>query len=102
MVDALDKKRAKLMLGKTKDYANEDKLSNFKRVSEAARILRIDPRKSAASYARFMVLMKLDRWVNLDIKGVPPVNEGVEDTVIDLLNYTDLAWACDIENANAK
>ncbi len=39
----------------------------------------------------------MDRWCNLLNKGTPPKNESIRDTVLDLHNYIDLAYACDIE-----
>ena len=89
-----------LMVSKSADYAGDDVLANFKRLSEAARVLRIDPGKDPGSYALFMVLMKLDRWQNLRVKGSKPNNESIQDTVIDLHNYTDLAFACDSETCD--
>ena len=85
-----------LTIRKAADYADEDVLANFKRISKLAELLRIDPGKSPADYARFMILMKLDRWCNLCLKETSPKNESTKDTVIDLLNYTDLAYACEV------
>lgn len=88
---------SEIMLKKRSDYANEDVLSNFKRLSELAKLLNIDPRNSPADYALFMVAMKIDRWCNLRKQGKQPENESIMDTVIDLHNYIDLAYACEVD-----
>lgn len=97
--DGINSKRNDLMIDKSADYADDDVLANFKRISLLAKLLDIDVRRSPGDYARFMVLMKLDRWCNLKSKGVSPKCESVKDTVCDKLNYTDLAYACDVEDA---
>lgn len=75
---------------KTKDYATEDVLSNFKRVSLMIKILGIDttlPHGMACVY----ILLKMDRFCNLVFrKNQEPKNEAVEDTIDDWKNYLDL------------
>lgn len=87
----------KLLLNKSKDYANEDVLANFKRMSYLAGTLGIYPHVSPADCALFLALLKVDRWTNLRRKGASPKNESVKDTVMDLLNYVELAYCCDVE-----
>ena len=89
--------RTALSSRKSKDYANEDYLSNFKRMCNIAGTLDIDVRRSPADVALFLLLLKLDRWTNLRSKGAKPENEGVVDTVYDFHNYIDLGYACDVE-----
>jgi len=86
-----------LMVDKAGDYADKDVLANFKRISELVKLLDIDPRRSPTDYALFMAVMKIDRWCNLRSKGTPPKNESILDTVMDLHNYIDLAYACEVE-----
>ena len=100
-VQAIDEKRLALMLSKSQDYATGDSLSNFKRVNQLCRILDIDPRRSPADCARFLMILKVDRWCNLinNKKESEPENESIQDTVLDLHNYIDLAFCCDLETA---
>ena len=78
---------------KSYDYADDDLLSNFKRNSAIARMFRIDFSKDYHA-ALLMVLMKWDRLQNLMSQGRIPKNEGIEDTLIDGLNYSILMSAC--------
>ena len=103
LVNDLDRKRQSLSVGKSKDYATEDILSNFKRMSLVCKTLDIDVRRSPADCARFLLLLKLDRWCNLAKKeGESPVNEAVSDTVMDFLNYVNLAYACEVDESGYK
>ena len=89
--------RLALMTGKSHDYADEDALSNFKRLNILCKTLDIDTRRSPGDCARFLVMLKIDRWHNLLRKKVAPASESVQDTMMDLANYIDLAEACDTE-----
>lgn len=84
------------------DYADEDTLSNFKRLNQLCQILDIDPRRSPDACARFLLVLKLDRWCNLVRKGVEPLNETFYDTILDLHNYIDLAYACGIDGVEKR
>lgn len=83
-------KRNKIRKSKAKDYATDDVLSNFKRVSQLIGILGVDastPHGIAMVYA----LLKIDRLCNLVFRKVSkPENESLEDTINDLKNYIDL------------
>lgn len=87
------------MKGKSDDYANEEALSNFIRMHLLCNILGINPSRSPADCARFLMMLKVDRWCNLINTKSNPKNESVLDTVIDLHNYCDLAYACDIDES---
>ena len=91
LISDLTLTRADLHVKKSNDYATEDVLSNFKRVSGAARELDIDVH-TPQGYALFVALMKIDRINNL--RGKNPQNESVRDSYIDLLNYIELSYAC--------
>lgn len=97
MVNKLNEDRLRIRESKSKDYSGEDVLSNFKRISTAARHLNISV-YSPEGYAMFMILMKLDRINNL--RGRKAENESIEDSVIDLHNYADLMYACLKEREN--
>lgn len=95
--NATHEQRSKLMLGKAEDYANTDVLANFKRMSIICETLNINPGKSPTDCAMFLMLLKIDRWCNLRNKGTEPQNESVKDTINDLHNYIDLAYACEVD-----
>ena len=90
-----------LELSKAKghDYADEDVLSNFKRVAKIAQLYRIDF-SSPYQYALFMVLMKLDRMQNLLTQNKKPKNESLDDTDKDSFNYLMLSIALRKEQEN--
>ncbi len=97
--DSFDR-RVKLGAKKSKDYATEDVLSNFKRVGGIARLLRIPElwmKHPPLGYATLMEVMKLDRRVNILLSGHKPENESLTDTFDDQKNYTDLAEALMLE-----
>jgi len=71
------------------DYATEDCLSNFKRMSALCKLLRINL-DTPKGTALFYIVMKLDRLTNLINKGEAPANESLEDTINDMQNYIDL------------
>jgi len=75
---------------KTHDYATDDMLSNFKRVSTLVKTLDIDvgtPHGIGIVY----ILLKLDRLCNLLFRRKSkPKNESLQDTVDDILNYMEL------------
>lgn len=89
------------MKGKSDDYANEEVLSNFRRMTRFCQLLNISPARSPADCARFLMMLKIDRWCNLVAKGTNPKNESVLDTVIDLHNYCDLAYACELDEVKS-
>ena len=64
--------RDKLLLGKSHDYATDDVLSNFKRMSQLCNLLNINPARSAGDCGRFLMLLKIDRWCNLMNSGKTP------------------------------
>lgn len=86
--------RMNLMRGKGQDYADEDALANFKRMQQLCKILHIAPQRSAGDCAMFLVMLKIDRLMNLRRQDKEPANESVRDTVLDGHNYLDLALAC--------
>jgi hypothetical protein len=90
-------RRQALTKKKRQDYADEeDVLANFKRMGKAAQVLRIHKiweTEPALAYSLFMVLMKVDRIVNLTMGSKKPANEAITDTWDDAKNYLDLAEA---------
>jgi len=74
-------KMRSIMLSKGNDYANEDRLSNFKL---AGSICGLAPEQNclsliATKVARLGVLLKSNKEAN---------NESIEDSLVDMANYT--------------
>jgi len=92
--------RTALLINKGADYATDDVLSNFKRVHAVCKELDINPSSSSTDAALFLIVLKIDRWCNLRRAGAKPKNESVKDTIKDLHNYVDLAYACQVEEKN--
>jgi hypothetical protein len=76
-------KQRDIMLKKGNDYANEDRLSNFKMVAQIVGIP-ID------QVIGVFIATKTVRLGNLMSSGKKPDNESVEDNLLDLANYTQL------------
>lgn len=72
-----------LLLRKGNDYANEDRLSNFKLAGSIAG-------GNAATNCLNMIATKVARLGNLLTSDKIPVNESINDSVIDLANYAVL------------
>lgn len=75
------------MLKKGNDYAGKsddvDRLSNFK---QTAYINNVSPAKAAM----ILIGIKMTRLTSLLDSGLKPENESVQDTCLDLCNYTVL------------
>jgi len=97
IVKDLDENLLKILESKRHDYATEDVLSNFKRLSAAAKALNLNV-QTPEGYALYMVLMKLDRINNLLTSGKKPSHESVDDSFGDGINYLKLAYCCYKEN----
>lgn len=91
--------RTGLLFRKGEDYAGVDTLANFKRMSALCTLLNIDPRRSSVDCALFLMMLKVDRWCNLLAKNAEPRNESIKDTVLDLLNYVELAYLCSLDQS---
>jgi len=79
--DEITEKMRAIMLSKGNDYANEDRLSNFKL---AGSICGLTPEQNclsliATKVARLGVLLKSNKEAN---------NESIEDSLVDMANYT--------------
>lgn len=99
LIKELDDNLIKVLESKGHDYATEDVLSNFKRISEAAKALDINV-QTPLGYALFMVLLKIDRINNLTSSGKTPNNEGIDDSFGDGINYFKLGYCIHKENNN--
>ncbi len=72
----------KIMLGKGDDYANEDRLSNFKL---AGNICGVTPELNCLN----LIATKVAR-LGVLLQGKEPKNESVQDSILDLSNYSVL------------
>ena len=98
LITGMDKGLMDILISKSKDYATEDVLSNFKRLSSAVKSLNLTL-DTPWGYALFMTLMKLDRINNLLSSNKTPSNESVDDSFADGINYLKLAYCCYKENS---
>lgn len=101
LIGQLDEGLINTLKKKGTDYATEDVLSNFKRLSSVAKALNLSLH-TPEGYALFMVLMKIDRINNLLTSGKTPSNESVEDSFGDGINYFKLAYLCYKEAENGS
>jgi hypothetical protein len=93
LVDEFVNASSVLLKSKSHDYASEDVLSNFKRVTAIAKQYRFDF-SNLPEYALFMCCMKADRIMNLFKGNKKPKNEAIEDSFADMFNYCLLAYVC--------
>lgn len=89
LFDELTAKAKKILLSKGNDYANADRLSNFK---DAGKICGLTPQQQCLS----LIATKVARLGNL-LKGKEPNNESIRDSMIDLFCYSALLWMIDNE-----
>lgn len=89
-VDNFCEKMKSTILGKGNDYANADRLSNFKL---AGAICGLTPEQNCLS----MIATKVAR-LGVLLGGKTPNNESIEDSLLDLANYGVLL-ACIREDA---
>ncbi len=82
-------RRHEIHLKKSKDYAGEDVLSNFKRVAETCRRLNVNV-QTPEGVALFFTVHKLDRLAKLIGEGATPANESLADNRDDLIQYVEL------------
>ncbi len=76
-------KMAGIMMSKGNDYANEDRLSNFKLAGAISGI-------SAEVNCLSLIATKVARLGNLLNSKEKPNNESIRDSVLDLANYAIL------------
>lgn len=81
-----------ILLSKGDDYSNTDRLSNFK---NTASILNITPQLAALT----LIATKVSRISNLLNSNLPPNNESIQDSIMDLSNYSFLLYALNYDNS---
>lgn len=89
MVDDDYQKKKATHAKKSHDYADEDALSNFKRVAGICKLLRVDVGTPSGA-ALFHLVHKMDRVQNLLTRKVKPKNESLKDNLLDAQVYLDL------------
>lgn len=90
--DELVARAREILVSKGNDYANSDKLSNFK---DAGKIAGLTPQQQCLS----LISTKVARLGNLLKPGAKPNNESVLDSMEDLFNYAALLWMTEKEKA---
>ena len=89
LIESINNKGIELLKTKGHDYADEDVLKNFKQMHQLCDLLEIDLSKVEGVHM-FYILLKVQRLCNLLFSNKVAKNESIEDTLIDLRNYTDL------------
>ena len=100
LIKEFENKADSITKKKRKDYASIDVLSNFKRMGNVMNnmhLVELFKTEPALAYALTMAVMKIDRIINLKKQGKTPSNESIEDSFMDLRNYTSLAYAIEKE-----
>mgnify|MGYP003437870626 FL=1 len=87
-------KQRSLLESKGHDYANEDVLSNFKKVGAVTG-------NGATGAVLNLITTKVVRLANLLEKGGTGKHESLEDTLVDLSNYSFLA-SCILNEQKAE
>lgn len=88
-IQSLNEKGLDLIKSKGHDYAGIDVLKNFKQMNEMVKLLEVDMSSIEGTHM-FYILLKIQRLCNLLFSGKTAKNESIQDTLIDLRNYTDL------------
>ncbi len=89
-IEEINSKGIELLKSKGYDYASDgDVLKNFKQMNSLIKLLEVDMGKVEGIHM-FYVLLKIQRLCNLLFSGKVAKNESIQDTLIDLRNYTDL------------
>ena len=90
LIQEINEKGIDLIKSKGHDYANgDDVLKNFKEMHQLIKLLGVDTSKIEGIHM-FYLLLKIQRLCNLLFSGKTAKNESIQDTLIDLRNYTDL------------
>ena len=93
--ETLVTKMREMLLKKGRDYANEDAMSNFKRIGL---VTDQTPEKVILTFTA----SKVSRLCNLMEKGAKPENEPIQDNMLDLACYSMLLYAMNDETTNLK
>ena len=101
-VESLNEKGIELLKSKGHDYASSgDVLKNFKQMRELLSLLEVNMSTLEGTHM-FYLLLKIQRLCNLLFSDKVAKNESIQDTLIDLRNYTDLLNCTLEEKKNVK
>ena len=93
LCDTNYERRMELMSKKGMDYAdNEDFISSFKRVGQVLEDLEIGKLAGPQQHVATMIVVKLDRIINISKSHKTPTNENLADSFADLSNYIDILY----------
>jgi len=84
-----------IMLSKGNDYANKDRLSNFKLVSQITGL-------TVSKVIEVFMATKVVRLGNLSNSDSEPNHESIRDNKIDLINYARLSIMNDVGSEEPK
>lgn len=100
-IQSINESGLELLKSKGYDYASDgDVLKNFKEMYQLISLLGVDMSKIEGVHM-FYILLKIQRLCNLLFSGKVAKNESIQDTLIDLRNYTDLL-NCTLEENKLK
>lgn len=98
IIQKINDQTLELLKSKGHDYAGEDILKNFKQMHQMCDLLGVDLSKIEGVHM-FYILLKIQRLCNLIFSGKEGKNESIQDTLLDLRNYTDLL-NCTLQEKN--
>lgn len=89
LFEETNKKLAHLLETKGNDYADTDRLINFKTLQKLCETLKVDV-TTIEGVHMYYILLKIQRLCNLTFNNKVAMNESVGDTLDDLINYVHL------------
>ena len=97
--DYLSRQLRNMVEEKGHDYAKEmDTIINFKKQAQINTALELD--ESPKCDALRLVVIKLIRLANLWTNNKEPNNESILDTIMDGMNYLQLAYMCYLDETD--
>ena len=94
LFEEVTEKMMDTMMSKASDYSNEDALGNFKAV---ANICQLTPEQVCLT----MIGVKVAR-LGVLLQGKQPKNESIEDSILDLQNYSFLLYCIRQETIDSE
>jgi len=87
---------------KNKDYSDEDEVhENFKDMALLCDLLGVNV-GNPSGCIMFEIVRKIRRLFKIINSGLPPENESLKDSVIDLENYITLLYTLQVDNEQEK
>ena len=89
-INLVNRTKYKICLKKNKDYSiDENAHKNFEELAVLCKLMKVDV-STPLGCMEFFILHKLRRLFRLKRAGIPPENETLFDTIIDIEVYQDL------------